>query len=94
MSYYEFWNDVGILALAVSAGFNILYFLRHANGKKFVRLISGTVLAYALVLRLLMAFGYIQRTDYSNLIVAVAWLIYLLPAADALVDWQGKRKSG
>jgi hypothetical protein len=93
MSYYEFWNDVGILALTISAGFNVLYFFRHANGKKYVRLISGAVLAYALVLRLLMAFGGIQRTDYSNLIVMVAWLIYLLPAADAFIDWQGKRKS-
>ena len=93
MSYYEFWNDVGILVLTISAAFNLLYYFRHANGKKYVRLISGIVLAYALVFRLLMAFGYIHRTDYSNLIVIVAWLIYLLPAADAFIDWQGKRKS-
>lgn len=93
MDYYTFWNNVGILALVVSAGFNVIYFLRHANGKKYVRLISGAVLSYALVLRILLALHYITRTDYSNLIVAVVWIIYLLPAADAFIDWQGKRKS-
>ena len=93
MRLYEFWNYVSIAALVLSAVYNIAYFIRHENGKKYLRLVSGLVLLYALALRLIMAWGRMDRTDYSDLILPIVWLIYLLPAADAFVDWQGKRKS-
>ena len=93
MTLSGFWNNVGIVALAISATYNLAYFIRHENGKKLLRLFSGVLLLTLLVFRVLLLIGFVSDLEFSQLVRPWVGLVYLLPAADAFVDWQRKRKA-
>lgn len=93
MNMQEVWNLVGIGVLLAAVSYQVLYYVRHTNGKKYLRIWTGVVLLVVLCFRLLLATGAIDNDLFQQLNRPWSVLVYLLPCLDAYIDWRTHRKS-
>lgn len=73
----------------ISAGANLYYILKHANGKKKVRLISFVAMIYFTLIQGLVVFGYLSQESFGSELLR-PWMpvLYLLPVFDVIVDFK------
>ncbi len=90
------WDHVhllinGIVSL-ISAGANIFYIWKHANGKKYVRLVSVFVMLYFTGIQLATAFNYLDHEIFEAEYLR-PWMpvLYLIPVFDVIVDFKKKK---
>jgi uncharacterized membrane protein len=88
----EVWNYIDIAVLTLVIPYGVLYYARHSNGKKNIRLFASVVLSVVLTFRLLLAFHLIGNTEFSQLNRPWSILVYALPALECYVDWKTNRK--
>lgn len=76
----------------ISAGVNFYYVLRHANGKKGIRLISSLVMIYFTIIQLFAASGVITYATYGAEYLR-PWMpvLYLIPVFDVIIDFRKKK---
>ncbi len=81
------------VAAIYSAYINLLYFIVHENGKKYIRLWSGLVLFYIGIITTMAVFGILDPNTYGReWLRPMLYVAYLIPAWDTHYDW--KKKTG
>jgi hypothetical protein len=79
---------------AISAAANLYYVLRHANGKKNVRMVSVCIMIYFTIIQICAASGVISYATFGAEYLR-PWMpvLYLIPVFDVIVDFRKKTKT-
>lgn len=75
----------------ISAAVNFYYVMKHANGKKHLRLLSCFVMLYFTTVQFMAATGIIPYYEYGAEYLR-PWMpvLYLIPVFDVIVDFKKK----
>lgn len=75
----------------ISAAVNIYYVMRHANGKKSLRLVSAAIMIYFTIVQILAAVGSIPYAQFGVEYMR-PWVpvLFLIPVFDVIVDFKRK----
>jgi hypothetical protein len=77
---------------AISAAVNFYYVIRHANGKKGIRLLSCAIMIYFTLIQVFAATGVIPYAEYGAEYLR-PWMpvLYLIPVFDVIIDFKKKK---